>query len=134
MGAQTNVGDLSHAYFIKKKINGRITSPGETKVAFDIINEHLDAGRPIKVGVDYKDGGNRSDNLTDHWVVITGRGYDSEKEQYYFTYIETGRYKNQAHNAVSGNRLYYDPKKDKISGYKWTNQDIYNVVQIRPNK
>ncbi len=26
------------------------------------------------------------------------------------------------------------PKKDKISGYKWTNQDIYNVVQIRPNK
>ena len=135
MGAQTNVGDLSHAYFIKKKINGRITSPGETKVAFDIINEHLDAGRPIKVGVDYKDGGNRSDNLTDHWVVITGRGYDSKKEQYYFTFIETGRSKNKAHDAVSGNRLYYDPKQDKITGERRIREGtMYTVVQVRPNK
>lgn len=95
----------------------------------------MDAGRPIKVGVDYKDGGNRSDNLTDHWVVITGRGYDSKKEQYYFTFIETGRSKNKAHDAVSGNRLYYDPKQDKITGERRIREGtMYTVVQVRPNK
>ena len=71
----------------------------------------------------------------DHFVVITGRGYDETKQQYYYTYIETGRSKNQANAAASNsNRLYYDEQKGTFTGEKWTKKETYNLVQIRPLK
>ena len=84
--------------------------------------------------MDYRNGGNQSDHLTDHWIVINGRGYDNVKQQIYFNYIETGRSKDAASMAVGDNRLYYNADEGTISGPKWTNKQIYNVVQIRPNK
>lgn len=113
--------------------NGNITNTGNAKTVFDMINTHLDANRPIKVGVDYKSGGNQSDHLTDHWIVVNGRGYDTVKQQYYFNYIETGRNKVSSAAAVGDNRLYYDSGKGTISGPKWNNQATYVVNQIKNN-
>lgn len=122
-------------YYIKKADeNGNITNVGNTKTAVNIINEHLDANRPIKVGVDYRNGGNQSDHMTDHWIVINGRGFDTAKQQYYFNYIETGRYKSSAAQAVGDNRLYYDSNKGTISGKKWDKIHTYVVNQIKTNK
>lgn len=123
------------SYFIRKADeNGSVRYTGTAKEAFNIINQHLDTDRPIKAGVDYKKGGNQSDNLTDHWIVINGRGYDMVKQQYYFTYIETGRYKESAAAAVGDNRLYYDEARMTISGKKWNGKQTYNLVQIKKNK
>lgn len=121
-------------YCIKKVDgNGNVINTGNAITVFNLINKHLDANRPIKVGVDYHRGGNLSDNITDHWIVVNGRGYDTIKQQYYFTYIETGRYKNSAAKAVGDNRLYYDDRKGTISGPKWTNKHTYIVNQIKIN-
>lgn len=114
--------------------NGNVTSTGNAKTVFDMINTHLDANRPIKVGVDYKKGGNQSDHLTDHWVVVNGRGYDTAKQQYYFNYIETGRYKTSAKAAVGDNRLYYNSGKGTISGSRWDRKFTYVINQIKTNK
>ena len=122
------------SYYINKADkDGNIIKNGYTKAAFDAINIHLDANRPIKVGVDYKPGGNVSDHLTDHWIIVNGRGYDTGKQQYYFNYIETGRYKTAAAAAVGDNRLYYDSGKGTISGPKWDNKATYVVNQIKIN-
>lgn len=122
-------------YFIKRLDDkGNLLESNSVKGAFDIINEHLNANRPIIVGVDYKKNGNKSDGLTDHWVVVNGRGYDFARQQYYFIYIETGRYKSAASAAVGDNRLYYDERKNVISGYKWNGTDVYVVNQIRKNR
>lgn len=135
LGSNANVGDVNNAYFLKKSDGkGNVIITGNAKTASELIINHLNANRPIKVGVDYRNGGNQSDHLTDHWIVINGRGYDNVKQQIYFNYIETGRSKDAASMAVGDNRLYYNADEGTISGPKWTNKQIYNVVQIRPNK
>ena len=67
--------------------------------AIACINRHLDADRPIIVGVNHSPNKGDNEGATDHWVVITGRGYDSEQQQYYYTYMDTGRY--QASSAAA---------------------------------
>ncbi len=57
--------------------------------AVDYVNSMLEQNKPVMVGVTYDNGeylGN-NDKTTDHWVVITGRGYDSEKKQKGFIII-----------------------------------------------
>ncbi len=55
------------------RAGGGATSFGEG-VAY--INQELNAGRAVIVGVDYKAGASNSDKMTDHFVVITGRSTD----------------------------------------------------------
>ena len=99
-----------------------------------IIDEHLDDNRPIKAGVDYKKGGNKSDGITDHWIVINGRRYDSVKKQYYYIYIETGRSSERASSAIGDNRLYYYEKEGVASGPRYDGVSTYILNQIRTNK
>ena len=102
---------------------------------FNVLNDHLDENRPIMVGAHYRYGykGN-DDETTDHFVVIYGRGYDENKEQYYFNYIETGRSKGKAQEAYSNNlRFYYNPNEGTFKGYNIHGKKIYDLVQIRPN-
>ena len=75
-----------------------------------------------------------TDGTTDHFVVINGRVYDENKEQYYFNYIETGRSKGKAQEAYSNNlRFYYNPNEGTFKGYNIHGKKIYDLVQIRPN-
>lgn len=52
-----------------------------------------------------------NEGATDHWIVITGRGYDENQKMYYYTYMETGYSTGQVDKAcdTTNNRLYYDP-------------------------
>ena len=74
-----------------------------------------------------------TDETTDHFVVINGRGYDENKGQYYFNFIDTGYGKYYVQTAFSdNNRLYYNPKENSFKSYN--NDDVeYILVQIRPN-
>lgn len=102
------------------------------------INRHLDAGRPIIADVSHTPGRSvNEDNTTDHWVVIMGRGYYSQKGQYYYEYVETSRSTGAVSKAFNydKNRLYYDPATgsfiDPKSGKN--NDKVYDLTQIRPN-
>ena len=127
------VSDLK-SYAIKIAGANAFATKYSIEKIISLIDDHLDNNRPIKVGVDYKKGGNTSDGVTDHWIVINGRGYDSVKNQYYYIYIETGRSSERASSAVGDNRLYYYEDNGIISGYKYDGISIYILNQIRTNK
>ncbi len=51
--------------------------------SLDKVNQQIDAGRPVVVGVDYKPGSNGGKNGTDHWIAVTGRGLENGRTVYY---------------------------------------------------
>ena len=138
LGNNANIGSPSTAVQLYKQLPSTdLVLKGNIEDIFKILNDHLDNNRPITVGVDrgqytiYN-----SDHATDHWIVIVGRGYDESKQEYYFNYIETGRYKSQAEGAMSdSNRIYYNPNDldGAFKGINWRGK-TYVITQIRPNK
>ena len=103
--------------------------------AIACINRHLDADHPIVVGVNHTLGRGINEGTTDHWIVITGRGYDVDQQQYYYTYMDTGRSNIAGGCNVDDNRLYYDSDNyefyDERATYSGKKQ--FDVTQVRPN-
>ena len=63
-------------------------------------------------------------------------GYDEERQQLYFNYIETGRSKQWAEQTLDDSwRLYYNDTTGMISGknYRDYPKNIYDLTQLRPN-
>lgn len=87
---------------------GRVrTDASRVGAARKYIDGQLEAGRPVAVGVSHqgsKDVGN-GDQVTDHFVLITGRGTDAQGRQFYSyndpSVMDAGQGKN--------NRFYVDP-------------------------
>ncbi len=48
------------------------------------IDAHLEAGKPVVIGVDYKAGSNGGANGTDHWICVTAKGTDDQGRTVYF--------------------------------------------------
>ena len=113
----------------------QLVHPDSAKKVFDELNRHLDAGRPMIVGVDHTPGTTYNTDLTtDHFVVVYARGYDEAKKQYYYNYIETGRYKVSASKAYEDQwRLYYNPSDKSFKGKSYNEKRNYQIVQIRTN-
>lgn len=70
--------------------------------------------------------------------MITGYGYgyneNDDKDELYFTYIETARSKDMSDAAVStSNKLYYNEETNMITGYRYDQERFYELVQVRPN-
>ena len=103
--------------------------------AINCINRHLDADRPIIVGVNHTVNKNINEGATDHWIVITGRGYDETQQQYYYIYMDTGRSRASDGCNTTNNRLYYDSDnytfRDDAAGTQDKKQ--FDVTQVRPN-
>lgn len=98
------------------------------------LDAHLEAGRVIIVGVDYNVAKTITVNPdgTDHFIVVTGRGYDDSKGMYYYTFMETAT-KQVDKGCSPNNRLYYDPEKLSLSGHSEYQSRNYVVTHIRPN-
>jgi peptidoglycan hydrolase-like protein with peptidoglycan-binding domain len=64
--------------------NGQVrTTRAQTDQARSYIDQQLAAGKPVTVGVSHKNANYNQDGITDHFVVITGRGTDAQGRQYY---------------------------------------------------
>jgi hypothetical protein len=138
LGNTAKIGSSANIMQLWKEVNGTLTKVGNAKDVFNTLNDHINANRPIIVGVEHtpnKHPGN-SDKTTDHFIVITGRGYDAAREQYYYNYAETGRTANNGAGATSdSNRLYYDSSVgtfDTDTGAAY-GKKTYSLTQIRPN-
>lgn len=137
-GYDFDYGDCEHTFRMKQNSDNGMVNYGTSSdftEGIDAINEHLDAERPIIVGVDHGEGGINNDGITDHWVIITGRGYDATTNQYYYTYIETARSSAYAADAcdTTTNRFVLDTTDNELvdsSDYK--NREL-TVTQVRPN-
>ena len=105
------------------------TKPKET-ITVEPVDEHLNAGRPIIVGVDYKLDMGYNEGTTDHFIVITGRGFDSTIGEYYYTFMDNAT--SDINKGCSpDNRLFYDG--DTYFGGNSMAGKLYNVTQVRPN-
>ena len=103
--------------------------------AIACIDRHLDAGRPILVGTSYQSShpGNH-DATTDHFVVITGRGYDANRGMYYYTYMDSAYGSSQVACNLEINRLYYDEVNYTFHQENYrTDNVLQHVTHIRPN-
>lgn len=100
--------------------------------AIDCIDRHLNYNRPIIVGIDYEVGSGNHDGITDHFVVITGRGYDSSTNLYYYTYMETGVTGNEGYDTYT-NRLISNPSTKDFYDSNPKIGPRYDVTHVRPN-
>ncbi|MCO6173436.1 hypothetical protein NHF50_00100 [Flavobacterium sp. NRK F10] len=103
------------------------------KDGVDYINQQLESGNPVMVGVDHTLGKGQSDGTaSDHYVVITGRGYDTSKKQTYFTFYEVGT-SHEEKGKSDKNRLYVQ-KDNSIKGTNYAGKRKFTVVEVRKNK
>ncbi len=91
--------------------NGAVrTTPDRTAAARRYIDSELEAGRPVAIGVSHKNADYNQDGITDHFVLVNGRGVDEQGRQYY-TYNDPA-----TTNAANGrnNRFYVDPTSGNL--------------------
>ena len=127
-------------FVLQKVIKGDDTAfKALVESAVDEIIRHIDANRPMIVGINHSPGSpGNLDDTTDHFVLITGYGYgyceEDGKDELYFIYIETARTKENASAAVSGKTvLYYNEDTGEIHGKNYDGSRNFELVQIRPN-
>ncbi|MFT7623501.1 MAG: hypothetical protein ACI9WU_002684 [Myxococcota bacterium] len=113
---------------------GELTKIDATQAAEGIryINEQLDAGRPVVVGVSHKDANYNVDSLTDHFVVITSRTTADGATTYGFTDPGTSIEANSAGTFTvdADNKLV--KTGNSASGYVHTRR--FEVSMIRMNE
>lgn len=122
------------------------TSESAVKEGYKYLDSEIAKGNYIKIGVnhtlssqsDYYKGVGvaNGDKSTDHWIVITGKGYDEATKQYYYNYYETGT-EFVSKGTEATNKLYCNP--DGSITAKATTQENghagkYQITQIRKNK
>ncbi len=133
----TTVGDRSCVFrSTYQDASGIHSSTHSLNTVVSVIDRHLDAGRGITVGLDYRPNSSNADG-TDHFVVITGRGYDSSKGQYYYTYMDPGRSNSSQGCNTTTNRLYVDNSNNTIHydrpiPYQGEDAEC-TITHIRPN-
>ncbi|WPB79553.1 LysM peptidoglycan-binding domain-containing protein [Archangium violaceum] len=88
---------------------GRLTvDSARAQEGRNYIDSQLDAGRPVVVGVSHRDDNDNADQLTDHFVVITGRGVDEQGRSYYTFHDPGTRHAQVGADTNPNNRFYVD--------------------------
>ncbi|NTX35291.1 LysM peptidoglycan-binding domain-containing protein [Myxococcus sp. CA033] len=103
------------------------------------IDQQLAAGKPVVVGVNHKSTANvgNADGITDHFVVITGRGVDQQGRTYYTFNDPATRNQSRGADTNPNNRFYVDENTGGLTrpgprtGYVVGRQ--FDVSMIRPN-
>lgn len=135
----TEFGSSDNMYTLLYEKNGKLAYKGSNpeqnyKDAIACIDKHLEAERPIIVGVNHTLGNTYNDGTTDHFVVIYGREFDGENWNY--MYYEVGKSTLYVGYNDRLNRLVY--VNDEYPAFYDLSSEIrnharYDVIQVRPN-
>ncbi|WP_309890721.1 LysM peptidoglycan-binding domain-containing protein [Archangium sp.] len=106
--------------------------------AIRYIDSELDAGRPVVVGVSHKDADYNADEITDHFVTITGRTVD-EKGRVCYPFHDPGTSHDKlGMDTQPTNRFYVDANGNLIRpgklGHGYTYERRFEVAMVRLNK
>jgi RHS repeat-associated protein len=113
--------------------NSNIEATKDARAGVDYINEQLEFGNPIMVGVNHNlNKGQKDKEAADHFVVIVGRKYDKDKKQYYFNFYEVG-YSDESKGKSDANRLYVNDN-NTITGTNYAGKRKFTVTDVRKNK
>jgi hypothetical protein len=129
----------------KDKFGRIVPNPERAAQARTAIDEQLDSGRPVMVGVMWptpKPGGNKGQ--ADHFVVITGRGVDEDGHVYYTFHdpaaspanrgagVDTRKENRFYVDAESG--LLYRPGRESVGGYETSSRLEVSRVKVCDKK
>lgn len=136
-----NYGSSNNIYRLMHEVDGTLEYYGNNprknyKDAIECIDRHLINGRPIIIGVNHTIGKGINEGTTDHFVVIYGKGYDSNFDCDYYTYYEVGKSDISASYDDENNRLLYiDEEQPSFYDFKSNRGDgkRFDVIQVRPN-
>lgn len=135
----TSYGSSSNIFKLMCEKNGKLIHYGNDvkdnyKNAINCIDRHLEAGRPIIVGVNHTLNNKINEGTTDHFVVIYGRGYDKKLDCYYYNYYEVGKndikngYNNEENRFLfQDDKYFFDEKSER------NDKARFDVTQVRPN-
>lgn len=115
MGVNIPAGTAGNSIQVASSENsvGQVqVNPQGLAEARSYIDQQLAAGRPVVVGVSHKDASYNSDGITDHFVVITGKGVDENGQQYY-TYNDPAVGKGNEASGVN-QRFYVDAENGNL--------------------
>lgn len=101
---------------LKEDSRGRVTEWDDRRGAEGVayMDQQLERGRPVVVGLSYKDDSYNGDKITDHFVLVTSRYTDAEGRRYY-------GFNDPAYRAPDGadtnpeNRFLLDPVTKRLS-------------------
>lgn len=113
------------------EVNGNLEITSQAQTGVDYIDSQISDGALVTVGVNHTIGKSLNQGTTDHFVVIDGKGYDTEIGQVFYTFNEVNS-KNENDGKSDKNRFYLNDD-GSLSGtnYKGT---YYTVSQVRMNK
>ncbi|MEM9858213.1 MAG: RHS repeat-associated core domain-containing protein [Bacteroidota bacterium] len=126
---------------LEHKTNSELVHDQEnTNEGIRNIWDHMEAGRPVQVGVhhEYKKGINW-DKSTDHFVVLTKMKFDSQREEFYFEYYDPGTV-SENKGTSANNKLYLTKEGSTyiVKALSTGNPALpigkkYVVTHVRPN-
>ena len=135
----TEFGSPSNMFLLLKE-NGNVltyTTDNPNKLyqeAIECIDKHLEANRPIIVGVNHTFGNTYNEGTTDHFVVIYGREFDGDYWNYMYYEVGKGNVID-GYNDQTNRFIYIEGEQpefyDKSSEIR--NHSRYDVIQVRPN-
>lgn len=131
----TNYGSRANAFRLTYESNGTLLNWGNNvaqnyRNAIECINNHLSENRVLIVGVSSGIGTDINDGATDHFIVISGRGFDKDLGMCYFYFMDNAT-SNVEKGCHESNRLYYY-EGARLYGRSAAGKN-YIVTQIRPN-
>lgn len=137
----SNYGSSDNVYKLMYEENSTLKYCGDNpkenyQNAIKCIDNHLNNGRPIIVGVNHHFNKGINEGTTDHFVVIYGKGYDDVLNCYYYPYYEVGRSTiDNGYNEKLNRFLYFDTDEPLFYNLKsnHTSKVRYDVTQVRPN-
>jgi LysM repeat protein len=107
----------------------------------DYIDQQLAAGRPVVVGVNHRAGRNvgNADGITDHFVVVTGRGVDAQGRTFYTFHDPATRNASRGGDTHPANRFYVDDPTGGLyrsapGNGRYVVDRRYDVSMIRTNR
>lgn len=134
----TNYGSSANVFRLVEEKNGVLSKWGSDPYnnyenAIKCIDDHLNANRPIIVGVDHSPFLDLNEGTTDHFVVITGRGFDPLLGQPYYTFMDNAT--SVVKNGCSDSNRFYYHQGNSFGGKSYIVEEgvVYTVTQVRPN-
>ncbi len=105
----TNIDDRIQVATGEEKDGTVDVDLGKAQQATSFIDQQLKAGKPVTVGVSYKDA-DYNEGITDHFVVVTGKGVDDQGRVFY-TYQDPGSEDGQNRKFLVDDKTgnLYDP-------------------------
>ncbi|MBM4781936.1 MAG: hypothetical protein GQE15_30010 [Archangiaceae bacterium] len=99
------------------------------------IDADLEAGKPVVVGVNRPGGRNENrDGVTDHWIVVTGKGVDAEGREFYTFHDPGRRSETNGSDQNPANRLYVDEATGGLYSLDANGDRRYDLTAVRTSE